>query len=120
MIILRTKTYSRLPMLERIVAKLDKEGVQDYDTSTRIPKDVVSITSDLGDLKIYLPLDFEYNQYDIDNYIRSNFGSFVRTKTKQDRDLYVMTLSTKLNENQYYKLIKYIIEVCEFIVLIEK
>ena len=98
-------------MLERIMAKLDKEGIQDYDTSTRIPGDVVSITSDLGDLRINLPLDYEYNQYDIDNYIRSNFGSFVRTKTKQDRDLYVMTLSTKLNENQYYKLVKYIILV---------
>ena len=52
MIILRTKTYSRTPMLERIMAKLDKEGIQDYDTSTRIPGDVVSITSDLGDLRI--------------------------------------------------------------------
>ena len=107
-------------MLDRIIAKLDKDGVQDYDTSTRIPSDSVSITTDLGNLKIYLPMDYEYNQYDIDNYIRNNFGSFVRTKTKQDRDLYVMTLSTKLNENQYYKLVKYIIEICEFIVLIEK
>lgn len=120
MIILRTKTYSRTPMLERIIAKLDKEGVQDYDTSTRIPGDVVSITTDLDDLKIYLPLDYEYNQYDIDNFIRNTFGSFIRTRTKQDRNLYVMTLSTKLNENQYFKLVKYIIESCEFVELIEK
>jgi hypothetical protein len=119
MIILRTKTYSRKPMLDRIIAKLDKEGIQDYDTSTRIPKDVVSINTDLDNLKIYLPLDYEYNQYDIDNYIRSNFGSFIRTNTKQDRDIYVMTLSTKLNENQFYKLVKYIIEISEFVVLIE-
>lgn len=120
MIVLRTKTYSRTPMLERIIAKLDKEGIQDYDTSTRIPGDVVSITTDLDDLKIYLPLDYEYNQYDIDNFIRNTFGSFIRTRTKQDRNLYVMTLSAKLNENQYFKLVKYIIESCEFVELIEK
>ena len=107
-------------MLERLIEKLDKEGIQDYDTSSRIPGDVVSISTDPGDFKINLPLDYEYNQYDIDNFIRNNFGSFIRTKTKQDRDLYVMTLSTKLNENQLFKLIKYIIDICEFIVLIDK
>ena len=119
MIILRTKTYSKGPMLDRIIAKLDKDGVQDYDTSTRIPSDSVSITTDLGNLKIYLPIDYEYNQYDIDNFVRNTFGSFVRTTTKQERDVFVMTLSTKLNENQYLKLIKYIIDICEFIVLLE-
>ena len=119
MIILRTKTYSKGPMLDRIIAKLDKDGVQDYDTSTRIPSDSVSITTDLGNLKIYLPMDYEYNQYDIDNFVRNTFGSFVRTTTKQERDVFVMTLSTKLNENQYLKLIKYIIDICEFIVLLE-
>jgi hypothetical protein len=106
-------------MLDRITAKLDKNGVQDYDTGSRIPKDVISVNMDLGDLKIYLPGDYEYCQYDIDNYIRNNFGSFIRTTTKQDRDIFVMTLSTKLNENQLYKLIKYIIEVAEFVILLD-
>ena len=119
MIILRTKTYSSNRMLDRIIAKLDKDGVQDYDTGSRIPRDVVSVNIDLGNLKIYLPRDYEYSQYDIDNYIRNTFGSFIRTTTKQDRDIFVMTLSTKLNENQLYKLIKYIIEITEFVVLLD-
>ena len=106
-------------MINRITEKLDRDGVQDYEISSRIPKDVASITTDLGDLKIYLPLDFEYNQYDIDNFIRNNFGSYIRTTTKQDRDIYIMTLSTRLNENQYYKLIKFIIELTEFITILD-
>lgn len=119
MIILRTKTYSRNVMLQRITEKLEKEGIQDYEIGRRIPKDTVSITSDLGNLRIYLPLDSEYSQYDIDNFVRSNFGSFVRTTTKQDRDIFVMTLSTKLNESQYYKLCKFLIEISEFLIILE-
>ena len=120
MIILRTKSFSsNRVMINRITDKLDKAGIQDYEVSSRIPKDVASITTDLGNLKIYLPLDFEYNQYDIDNFIRGNFGSQVRTTTKQDRDIYVMTLSARLNENQLYKLIKFIIELTEFITILD-
>ena len=119
MIILRAKSFSNKVMINRITDKLDRDGIQDYEVSSRIPKDVASITSDLGNIKINLPLDFEYNQYDIDNFIRGNFGSQVRTTTKQDRDIYVMTLSTKINENQFYKLVKYIIELTEFITILD-
>ena len=121
MIILRTKLYAKKsPMLERIIEKLDKEGIEDYDISSRIPKEDVSITTDLANLKIYLPLEHEYDQYEIDNFIREKFGSFIRTTTKQDMDVYVMTLSTRLTEDQYYKLVKEIIEISEFIVLLSE
>ena len=119
MIVLRTKTYSNITMLDRITAKLNKDGVEDYDVGERIPNDVASITTDLGNLKIYLPLEFEYSQYDIDNFIRNTFGNYIRTTTKQDRDIFIMTLSSKINENQYYKLVRYIIELTEFIVLLK-
>ena len=106
-------------MLNRITEKLDKEGIQDYEISSRIPKDVVSINSDLGNLKIYLPLDYEYNQFDIDNFVRNTFGNQIRTSVKQDRDIFVISLSTRINEIQYYKLIKFIIELTEFITIID-
>lgn len=113
MIVLRSKNN----MLDKITARLDSEGIEDYDIANRIPSDSVSLKVD-SEVKIYLPLDYEYSQYDIDNYIRGNFGSHLRTTTKQDRDLYVMSISGRLNENQVYSLIKYIIETNEFIVLL--
>ena len=119
MIILRTKNFSKNNMLGNIVAKLDRDGIEDYDVSSRIPKDSISITTDLANLKIYLPLDYEYSQYDIDDWVRNKVGSWIRSTTRMDRDLYVMTFSGKLNETQYYSLVKFIIESNEFVVLLD-
>ncbi len=105
-------------MIDRITKKLDNAGLDDYDVATRIPEDSISITSDLGNLKIYLPIEYEYCQYDIDDFIRT-LGLF-RTKTVPDGDIYVMTVQGgRLNETQYFKLLKYIIEENEFITILE-
>lgn len=106
-------------MIDRITKKLDSAGLDDYDVATRIPEDSISITSDLANLKIYLPREYEYSQYDIDDFIRG-LGMF-RTKTVPDGDIYVMTVSGgRLNETQYFKLLKYIIEENEFITILEE
>lgn len=106
-------------MVDRITKKLDNAGLDDYDIATRIPDDSISITSDLGNLKIYLPREYEYSQYDIDDFIRG-LGMF-RTKTVPDGDIYIMTVSGgRLNEMQYFKLLKYIIEENEFITILEE
>jgi hypothetical protein len=107
-------------MLTRIAQKLDAQGIEDYEISGRIPDDVISITSDLVNPKIYIPIDLEYTQYDIDGFLRDNFGSHLRTITKLDRDIYIMNVSGRLTENQYYELVKYIIQENEFIVLLDK
>ena len=46
-------------------------------------------------------------------------GAF-RTKTVPDGDIYVMTVyGGRLNEIQYFKLLKYIIEENEFVTILE-
>ena len=106
-------------MIDRITKKLDNAGLDDYDVASRISKDSISITSDLGNLKLYLPYEYEYSQYDIDDFIRGMSGAF-RTKTVPDGDIYVMTVyGGRLNEIQYLKLLKYIIEENEFVTILE-
>ena len=118
MIIFRQKNYSRTSiMIDRVINKLDRAGYRDYDVVKRVPDDSISVTADLSSLKIYLPKDYEYEQYDIDDFLRALPG-FIRTRTVFDGDIYVMTVSGKLTEDQYYKLLKFIIDENEFVAII--
>ena len=120
MIILRTAKFSTTDsMINNITSRLDRDGVDDYEVSDSIPSDSISITSDLKDTKIYIPTDFEYSQFEIDDYIRS-MVSYMRPTTTYDRNIYVMKLSGRLSEAQYYKLVKYIATEHEFCVIINK
>lgn len=120
MIILRTTNYSITDnMVKNITSRLDREGIDDYEISDSIPSDSISITSDLKDTKIYIPTDFEYSQFEIDDFIRS-MVSYMRPATTFDRNIYVMKLSGRLTEAQYYKLVKYIATEHEFCVILEK
>lgn len=106
-------------MVEKIVDKLEKDGLEDYEVSDRIPKDVISITTDLKDIRIYIPLDLDYSQYEIDDEIRKN-ARFLRTKTILDRNIYEMTLiGGTLTFSQYYNVVKYIIKEQGFCTLLD-
>lgn len=119
MIILRTRHFSLdRKMIEKIEEKLDKLGVEDYDISKKIPLDTISVSSDFVTPKIYIPRDYEYSQYDIDDFIRSIIP-FAKTKTIYDRNIYVMSISTPIKLDQYCKLIKYISEEWEFCTILE-
>jgi len=120
MIILRERLYSgNRGMIDRIIKKLDSQDLEDYDISSKISKDTISLSSDLGNLKIFLPKEFEYSQYDIDDFVRGLAGN-LKTKTIEDDDIYVMTvLGGRLNETQYFKLAKFIMEENEFITFLD-
>ena len=115
MIVFREKNYSYFSsskneaMLNKITAKLDTEREYNYDVDPAIPDDVISVNLDLNNLEIYIPTEFEYTQYTIDNKIRQ-IGSYLRTETKLDRDIYIMTVTSKVTFDQYYKIIKFIIK----------
>ena len=119
MIILRDKLFSNTTMVNRLVKKLDAEGIEDYEVSGKILKDAITVDPDLTGVKIYIPLDLEYSQYGIDDFIRS-MVSHIRTTTVLDRDIYVMKLSSKLNEDQIYRLIKHIISEEEFCCILNR
>lgn len=106
-------------MIDKLVDKLDKAGVYDYEIVDRIQKDVISINSDLNNIRIYIPLEFEYSQFDIDDYVR-DIVPFSRPVTTLDRNIYIMKIPTKLDFNQYFKLIKFIVENEEFCSIIKE
>ena len=121
MIILRTRHFSlsSRKMIDTVVENLDKMKVEDYEITERVPRDVISITMDeLGNIKIYLPRDYEYSQYDIDDYIRY-LKPHYRTNTTLDRNLYVMKVSGPLKPREIAMLIKYIADENDFCSIVE-
>ena len=106
-------------MIDKLVEKLDSSYVEDYEVSDKIPRDDVSISIDNSVPTIYIPTDLEFSQYDIDDFIRS-MAPHLRTNTRLDRNIYVMNVSGKLDLNQLYKLVKFIIEIGDFCTIIDK
>lgn len=115
------RLYSRnRVMIDRITKKLDNAGLDDYDIDSRVPGDSVSVSSDLGNLRIYIPHNIEYFKYDLDDFIRGLSG-VLRTKTILDGDVYTMSVyGGRLTEDQYFKLLRFIIEEEEFVTILEE
>lgn len=121
MIIFRIRHFSDLQtrkMITKLTEKLDRDRIEDYEVSDKIPRDVISISPDPSSINIYIPRDLEYSQYTIDDTIRS-LVPHLRTTTTLERDIYVMKLSGTLNFDQLYKLIREIIEDNEFCSIID-
>lgn len=121
MIILRRRHFSLTneQMIDKLVEKLDSSYVEDYEVSDKIPRDDISISIDDSVPTIYIPTDLEFSQYDIDDFIRS-MAPHLRTNTRLDRNIYIMNVSGKLDLNQLYKLVKFIIEIGDFCTIIDK
>ena len=106
-------------MVDILSNRLDEERIFDYDVSGKIPNDVPSITTkNLDEIKIYLPLDYEYSVFVIDNQVRS-LSPGLRTFSRRERDLYVLTVNSRLTEDQLFELVKSIIRSEEFITLLD-
>lgn len=121
MIILRLRHFSDLQtrkMITKLTEKLDKDRIGDYEVSSKIPNDVISIYPDPSSIKIYIPRDLEYSQYEIDDTIRS-LAPHIRTNTSLERNIYVMKLSGSLTFDQIYKLIRNIIDSEEFCAIVD-
>lgn len=106
-------------MLDSLIKALDSEPVEDYEVSDRVQKDVISLSINDSIPVIYIPLDMEYCQYDIDDFIREMLPH-IRTNTKLDRNIYILKVSGPLNLTQYVKLVKFIIKIGDFCTLIKK
>lgn len=120
MIILRTShfSYDSKKMIDKIIEYLDKRNIEDYSIEKKIPLDSISVSTDPDEIKIYIPREFEYSQYDIDDFIRS-MVSYARTNTKLDRNIYIMKVSVALKPDQMAKLVEYIIEEWDFCTILE-
>lgn len=116
MIIVRSKYFSTSAM-DRIVNKLEAGGIDDFEVSKVIPRDCISLTTNPKNLQVYFPVEFEYFQYEVDDFIRS-MVPFLRTTTMLDRNIYIMKLHGQLTETQYIKLVRFIIEEEDYCVLV--
>ena len=113
-------SYSSGKMIEKLIEKLDKDGFEDYEVVDKIPNDVISIIPDQSKVKIYIPSNLEYSQYEIDAFLRKE-ARFVRTNTEQiNRNILEMSLNGTLQMSQIYKLITYIIDKEGFCSLIDE
>lgn len=117
MIILREKTYSNT-LLNHVNFELGRSGYSDYDISSSIPEDQISLTTDLDSLEIYVPMGLEYSQYGISDFLRE-MSPFLRTKTTLDRNIFILTVLGHMTEAQYIKLVKHIIDQEEFCTIID-
>lgn len=111
MIKFREKDFSVFDknMLDNIKNKLESEKIEDFEITEKVPKDSISITGDIKDIRLYIPIDLEYTQIKIEDFIRE-LSKFNRCSTNLDRNIFVMKLSDSLTLPQYIKLVKFIIE----------
>lgn len=111
MIKFREKDFSVFDknMLDNIKNKLESEKIEDFEITEKVPKDSISITGDIKDIKLYIPIDLKYTQIKIEDFIRE-LSKFNRCSTNLDRNIFVMKLSDSLTLPQYIKLVKFIIE----------
>ena len=108
-------------VIQELTQKLEKEKEYDYSVENKIPKDSISVTADLGNLEIYIPKDFEYSQYEIDDFLRELVPYAYSDTRMETGGVYHMTIKgARLTPGQYYKLLKFIIKEGEFCVILDR
>lgn len=112
-------TYKLFSVVSKATEALDKEKIYDYEVSDKIKKDCISINSDLGNLEIWIPREYEFSQYSIDDCIRDMLP-YAYTTVREERGMFKMSVKSRLNPTQYTNLLKTIIKESEFVNIIEE
>jgi predicted nucleic-acid-binding protein len=118
MITFREKNYSDMNKsnIKEIVEKLEKERIEDFEVREYISDNDISINTDLDNLEIYIPKEADFARYDIEDFI-SDMLPYSSINTVMERKVYVLKVRGKLRKDQYYKLIKFIIEEEGYVVI---
>ena len=118
MITFREKTYSNMNKntVEEIVEKLEKERIEDFEVREYISDNEISVNTDLDNLEIYIPKEADFARYDIEDLV-SDMLPYASINTVQERRVYVLKVRGKMRKDQYYKLLKFIIEEEGFVVI---
>ncbi len=117
MIVLRDKIFS---MIDKIKEKLEQKRIHEYEISSDISRDEISITGNPKNTVIYIPEDIDEYLYRLDDFLRVE-ARYLRTTLGQDLKNRVKTISINgtLTLSQYMKLVEYIIEETDFCRIIE-
>jgi hypothetical protein len=118
MITFREKIYSDMNKsnIKEIVEKLEKERIEDFEVREYISDNDISINTDLDNLEIYIPKEADFARYDIEDFI-SDMLPYSSINTVMERKVYVLKVRGKLRKDQYYKLLKFIIEEEGYVVI---
>ena len=118
MITFREKNYSDMNKsnIKEIVEKLEKERIEDFEVREYISDNDISINTDLDNLEIYIPKEADFARYDIEYFI-SDMLPYSSINTVMERKVYVLKVRGKLRKDQYYKLLKFIIEEEGYVVI---
>lgn len=118
MITFREKNYSDMnkSSIKEIVEKLEKERIEDFEVREYISDNDISINTDLDNLEIYIPKEADFARYDIEDFI-SDMLPYSSINTVMERKVYVLKVRGKLRKDQYYKLLKFIIEEEGYVVI---
>lgn len=119
--IFKQKLYSSSEkVIQEVTQRLEKEKEYDYSVESKIPKDSISITANLSNLEIYIPRDFEFSQYNIDDFLREILPyAYSDTRMEIGGTTKMTIKGAKLTPSQYYKLVKFIIKEGEFCVILD-
>ena len=118
MIIYKQKEYSNSSeVIQKATQTLEKDRVYDYEVSDKISKEFISISGNLGNLEIWIPQEFEFTQYSIDDFIRELLP-YAYTNVRFESNVYKISVKGKLTLPQYIKLLKHIIKEAEFVVIV--
>lgn len=118
MITFREKTYSDMSKnnVKEIVEKLEKERIEDFEVREYISDNDISINTDLDNLEIYIPKEADFAKYDIEDFI-SDMLPYASINTVIERKVCILKVRGKLRKDQYFKLIKFIIDEEGFLVI---
>lgn len=118
MITFREKNYSDMnkSSIKEIVEKLEKERIEDFEVREYISDNDISINTNLDNLEIYIPKEADFARYDIEDFI-SDMLPYSSINTVMERKVYVLKVRGKLRKDQYYKLLKFIIEEEGYVVI---
>lgn len=114
MIILRNNKSNSSPFEK----KLEGQKILDYEISEEIPKNNISVTKDLGNFKVFFPIDYEFDQYEISDTIRMSQPD-VRTNAEREYDIITLSTTKPIKEATFFKVLKKIIEIEGFVTIIE-
>ncbi len=102
--------------VSEIVEKLEKERIEDFEVREYISDTDISINTDLDALEVYIPKEADFARYDIEDFI-CDMLPYASINTVLERKVCILKVRGKMRKDQYYKLIKFIIDEEGFIVI---
>ena len=97
-------------LFKEIIDDLKRKNITDVDIDNKlVPRDCVGVTGDLRSVKIYLPEDEEYLQYEVEDWIRKTI-KLARTNITFERNVLAIRVMTPMTKIQYRSLIEYLVK----------